>query len=100
MSSDLESKAPASRTQSKRFAPDTPQAVEGRPSPAIAGERAKLALALAIPSGCGCAALTAANLSIPVINGALALGTWQGIYLWERRQRSHTRQITAHFIGE
>ena len=46
------------------------------------------------------AALTAVNLSIPVTGGALALGTWQGIYLWEHRRQSHTRQITAHFIGE
>lgn len=46
------------------------------------------------------AALTAVNLSIPVINGALALGTWQGIYLWEHRRHPHTRRITAHFIGE
>ncbi|HNU50647.1 MAG TPA: secondary thiamine-phosphate synthase enzyme YjbQ, partial [Verrucomicrobiota bacterium] len=45
-------------------------------------------------------ALTAVNLCIPVVNGALALGTWQGIYLWEHRQRSHRRQITAHCIGE
>lgn len=46
------------------------------------------------------AALTAVNLTIPVINGALALGTWQGIYLWEHRRHPHTRRITAHFIGE
>ena len=46
------------------------------------------------------AALTAVNLSIPVTGGALALGTWQGIYLWEHRRHPHTRRITAHFIGE
>jgi len=46
------------------------------------------------------AALTAVNLSIPVRGGALALGTWQGIYLWEHRRHPHTRRITAHFIGE
>jgi secondary thiamine-phosphate synthase enzyme len=46
------------------------------------------------------AALTAVNLSIPVRGGALALGTWQGIYLWEHRRQPHTRRITAHFIGE
>lgn len=45
-------------------------------------------------------ALTAVNLSIPVTGGALALGTWQGIYLWEHRHQAHTRRITAHFIGE
>ena len=45
-------------------------------------------------------ALTAVNLSIPVSGGQLALGTWQGIYLWEHRKRPHTRHITLHFIGE
>jgi secondary thiamine-phosphate synthase enzyme len=45
-------------------------------------------------------ALTAVNLSIPVVEGTLALGTWQGIYLWEHRHAPHTRRITAHFIGE
>ena len=46
------------------------------------------------------AALTAVNLSIPIIGGALALGTWQGIYLWEHRKHRHTRRIAAHLIGE
>jgi secondary thiamine-phosphate synthase enzyme len=45
-------------------------------------------------------ALTAVNLGIPVNNGRLALGTWQGIYLWEHRRAPHSRQIAAHFIGE
>ena len=45
-------------------------------------------------------ALTAVNLSIPVREGRMALGTWQGIYLWEHRQSSHTRKIAVHFIGE
>ena len=45
-------------------------------------------------------ALTTVNLSIPVAGGQLALGTWQGIYLWEHRQRPHSRRITMHFIGE
>jgi secondary thiamine-phosphate synthase enzyme len=45
-------------------------------------------------------ALTAVNLSIPVSGGRLALGTWQGIYLWEHRKASHSRKIAAHFIGE
>jgi secondary thiamine-phosphate synthase enzyme len=45
-------------------------------------------------------ALTAVNLSIPVRDGALALGTWQGIYLWEHRTHPHTRRIALHFIGE
>ena len=45
-------------------------------------------------------ALTAVNLSIPVRDGRLALGTWQGIYLWEHRRSSHSRRIAAHWIGE
>jgi secondary thiamine-phosphate synthase enzyme len=46
------------------------------------------------------AALTAVSLSIPVAQGRMALGTWQGIYLWEHRRSSHNRTIAAHFIGE
>ena len=45
-------------------------------------------------------ALTAENLSIPVAHGRLALGTWQGIYLWEHRRSPHTRTVTLHFVGE
>ena len=45
-------------------------------------------------------ALTAVNLSIPVSQGRMALGTWQGIYLWEHRRSPHARTITAHFVGE
>jgi secondary thiamine-phosphate synthase enzyme len=45
-------------------------------------------------------ALTAVNLSIPVHDGQMALGTWQGIYLWEHRTRPHTRHVALHFIGE
>ncbi len=45
-------------------------------------------------------ALTAVNLSIPVHGGELALGTWQGIYLWEHRTHPHTRRVALHFIGE
>ena len=45
-------------------------------------------------------ALTAVNLSIPIAGGALALGTWQGIYLWEHRLQAHRRMVTVHFIGE
>jgi secondary thiamine-phosphate synthase enzyme len=46
------------------------------------------------------AALTAVNLSIPVTHGRLALGTWQGIYLWEHRHTAHTRSLALHFVGE
>ena len=45
-------------------------------------------------------ALTTVNLSIPVKEGEMALGTWQGIYLWEHRRVPHTRRIAGHFIGE
>ncbi len=45
-------------------------------------------------------ALTAVNLSIPILRGALALGTWQGIYLWEHRRAPHRRQIALHLLGE
>jgi secondary thiamine-phosphate synthase enzyme len=45
-------------------------------------------------------ALTTVNLSIPFQRGQLALGTWQGIYVWEHRPEPHSRKITAHFIGE
>jgi secondary thiamine-phosphate synthase enzyme len=45
-------------------------------------------------------ALTAVNLSLPLHAGRLALGTWQGIYLWEHRTRPHSRRVVLHFIGE
>jgi secondary thiamine-phosphate synthase enzyme len=45
-------------------------------------------------------ALTTVNLSIPVSGGELALGTWQGIYLWEHRKSAHSRTVTIHFVGE
>lgn len=40
--------------------------------------------------------LTATSLSIPVEGGRLALGTWQGLYLWEHRHRGSHRQLTVH----
>ncbi len=42
------------------------------------------------------AALTATSLSIPVVDGRLALGTWQGIYLWEHRRRGRPRNLVVH----
>jgi secondary thiamine-phosphate synthase enzyme len=45
-------------------------------------------------------ALTAVNLAIPVQAGALALGTWQGIYLWEHRRQGHRREVMLHVLGE
>jgi secondary thiamine-phosphate synthase enzyme len=46
------------------------------------------------------AALTQTQLSIPVVDGGLALGTWQGIYLFEHRRAGSRRQVAAHVIGE
>jgi secondary thiamine-phosphate synthase enzyme len=43
--------------------------------------------------------LTATSLHVPVLQGALALGTWQGIYLVEHRTRPHRREIVLQFIG-
>jgi secondary thiamine-phosphate synthase enzyme len=45
-------------------------------------------------------ALTTVNLSIPIADGRLCLGTWQGIFLWEHRTRPHTRTIVVHILGE
>jgi secondary thiamine-phosphate synthase enzyme len=42
------------------------------------------------------AALTATSLSIPIVNEKLALGTWQGIYLWEHRRRGSLREMVLH----
>ena len=42
------------------------------------------------------AALTQTSLSIPISNGRLVLGTWQGIYLFEHRTALHTRRVVAH----
>jgi secondary thiamine-phosphate synthase enzyme len=45
-------------------------------------------------------ALTTVNLSVPVMDGELALGTWQGIYVWEHRKRGHSRRVALHILGE
>ena len=42
------------------------------------------------------AILTTTSLGIPVENGQLSLGTWQGIYLWEHRRQSHRRRVIVH----
>ncbi|HEX7044552.1 MAG TPA: secondary thiamine-phosphate synthase enzyme YjbQ [Burkholderiales bacterium] len=42
------------------------------------------------------AALTAVSLAIPIVDGRLALGTWQGVYLWEHRRRGSRREIVVH----
>ncbi len=46
------------------------------------------------------AALTPASLGIPVVDGEMALGTWQGVYLFEHRRAPHAREIALHYIGE
>ena len=45
-------------------------------------------------------ALTQTSIGVPVAEGEAALGTWQGIYLFEHRARPHRRQIVLHLIGE
>lgn len=45
-------------------------------------------------------ALTQVQLSIPVLGGAPALGTWQGIYLFEHRRAPHRREVALHLIGD
>lgn len=42
------------------------------------------------------AALTSTTLSVPIVDGDLALGSWQGIFLWEHRRRPHTRRCVIH----
>jgi secondary thiamine-phosphate synthase enzyme len=46
------------------------------------------------------AALTATQLSIPVIDGRLALGTWQAVYVFEHRAAAHARELALHLVGE
>ncbi len=45
-------------------------------------------------------ALTQTQLSIPIHNGKLALGTWQGVYLFEHRVRPHRRSVVLHLLAE
>ena len=45
-------------------------------------------------------ALTQTSLGIPLVAGELALGAWQGVYLWEHRTRAHRREVVLHLIGE
>lgn len=44
-------------------------------------------------------AITHTSENIPINNGHLVLGTWQGIYVWEHRQRSHVRELVVHIFG-
>ena len=45
-------------------------------------------------------AITRTSESIPVTGGRLALGTWQGLYVWEHRRAAHTRHLVVHVAGE
>ena len=45
-------------------------------------------------------ALTSISETIPVVNGILSLGTWQGIYVWEHRDQSHNRNLIISVIGQ
>ena len=45
-------------------------------------------------------ALTSTSETIPVVNGKLSLGTWQGIYLWEHRDQTHNRKVMVCMVGE
>lgn len=46
------------------------------------------------------AALTGVTLSIPIIGGRMALGTWQGVFLVEHRRAPHRRRVALHLLGE
>lgn len=45
-------------------------------------------------------ALTSTSEAVPVMNGKLSLGTWQGIYLWEHRDQTHNRTVMVTMVGE
>jgi secondary thiamine-phosphate synthase enzyme len=45
-------------------------------------------------------AVTRSSETIPITDGRLALGTWQGLYIWEHRHKPHHRQLVVHVTGE
>jgi secondary thiamine-phosphate synthase enzyme len=45
-------------------------------------------------------ALTATQLSLPLVDGRLALGTWQAVYVFEHRASGHARELVLHLVGE
>ena len=45
-------------------------------------------------------ALTSTSETVPVVNGKLSLGTWQGIYIWEHRDKTHNRKVMVSMVGE
>lgn len=44
--------------------------------------------------------LTQTSIGVPIVDGRLVLGTWQGLYLWEHRTSAHQRQVTVMIVGE
>ena len=46
------------------------------------------------------AALTSASLGMPIVGGELALGTWQGVYLWEHRRSGRARAVVVHVLAD
>ena len=44
--------------------------------------------------------LTSTSETVPVVNGKLSLGTWQGIYVWEHRDQTHNRKVMVSMVGE
>ncbi len=46
------------------------------------------------------AALLKTSEQVPILDGELALGTWQGLYVWEHRGGAHRRQVAVHVVGE
>ena len=44
--------------------------------------------------------LTQTSIGVPIVDSKLALGTWQGLYLWEHRTAPHTRKVTVMIVGE
>ena len=46
------------------------------------------------------ACLTQTQLSVPVIGGQMALGTWQGLYVWEHRDAPHQREVLLHLLSD
>ncbi len=45
-------------------------------------------------------ALTSTSETVPVVNGNLSLGNWQGIYIWEHRDQTHNRKVMVSMVGE
>mgnify|MGYP002476206043 CR=1 FL=1 len=45
-------------------------------------------------------ALTQTSVGIPLVDGRLVLGTWQGLFLWEHRDRPYRREVVLHLLGE